>query len=298
MIIKSMARKAPTFGQLIDYIGRDAHGQEPFAHNLYHAGINTGWVEAQFRENYCNLFKRKNGNALYHEILALEPQPHLSEKEIAEKLQKIAKVYCDTRAPDHLAWGQTHHDTDFPHVHLMISSNAVNSDRRHRLTKDQFAQAQRATEKYARDHFPELNLTAVYERPTPSKNIKKLRNEGELERRTSQPSRKERVAAKVRACLARSSNLNELSKSLREQGFKLHQRGQSWSIEDEQSSKRYRLKTLGFFAEFEAVRSAQKAKVVPPKTADQVDSRRAELERLAAARLQEFEQERQEERDR
>ncbi|SNZ20093.1 relaxase/mobilization nuclease domain-containing protein [Cohaesibacter gelatinilyticus] len=301
MIIKSMARKAPTFGQLIGYIGRDAEDQEPFAHNLYHAGINTGWVEAQFQENYRKLPSRQNGNALYHEILALEPQPHLSSQQVSERLRNIAQVYCDARAPGHLVWGKTHHDTSFPHVHLMISSNAVNSDRRRRLTKKQFAEAQRATEIYAREHFPELNLKPVYARSSPVEIVKKPRSESEMERRTGEPSRKQIVAAMVRDCLSRSNSPEQLSLNLQEKGLCLHQRGQNWSIEDQQSTKRYRLRTLGLTTAFVNWRDRQAENKSPkPKRVNHIvkDPRRAELERLAVKRLKDFEREHEEDRER
>lgn len=49
MIIKSMSRKAPTFGQLIDYIGRKSDPQTGtvFARNLYHSGQDTIAVAGQ-----------------------------------------------------------------------------------------------------------------------------------------------------------------------------------------------------------------------------------------------------------
>lgn len=306
MIIKSMARKAPTFGQLITYIGRDESDQEPFAHNLYHAGVNTHWVELQFLDNFRKLPPRQNGNALYHEILALEPQPHLSQRQISERLRQIAQVYCDYRAPGHLVWGKTHHDTDFPHVHLMISSNAAFSDKRTRLTKKQFAEAQRAAEIYAREHFPELNLKPVYARSVPIDVVKKTRAEGELERRTGEPSRKQVVAAMVRDCLSRSDDLERLALNLQEKGLCLHRRGQNWSIEDRQSTKRYRLRTLGLTTTFVNWRDRQtetqlpKSKITPNSARDSktIDHRRAELESLAGKRLEDFEREHEGDRER
>jgi hypothetical protein len=55
MIIKSMSRKAPTFGQLIDYIGRGAGAALPsdpqtgtvFARNRYHSGNDAQVVVGQ-----------------------------------------------------------------------------------------------------------------------------------------------------------------------------------------------------------------------------------------------------------
>lgn len=302
MIIKSMSRKAPTFGQLIGYIGRDADGKEPFASNLYHAGNDTKLVEAQFLENYGLLPDRKNGNALYHEILALEPQSHLSQVQVAERLTHLAQVYCDYRAPGHLAWGMVHFDTKFPHVHLMISSNPVSSNKRRRLSKEQFAEAQRAMEVYAREHYPELNLTPVYTRTIPVEALRKSRAEQEMERRTGDPSRREVVAAMVRDSLRRSTDLDRLGLALQEKGLHLNQRGNYWTIEDMQSSKRYRLRTLGLADMFEKWCGCQLEPGHLPKGQEAhvsvVDPRRAELERLADQRLRDFSREQEGDRER
>ena len=79
MIIKSMARKAPKFAQLITYVSRDAD-QSPgtmFARNLYHSGADEQVVAGQFLDNCRHLPMRKNGNALCHEVIVLEAQPSI-----------------------------------------------------------------------------------------------------------------------------------------------------------------------------------------------------------------------------
>ena len=82
MIIKSMARKAATFSQLIAYFEGEAEpNRRGFHHNLYD-GMGPHGVDLQFRANWANLPKRRNGNALYHEIISLLPQPHLSNDEL------------------------------------------------------------------------------------------------------------------------------------------------------------------------------------------------------------------------
>lgn len=145
-----MSRKAPTFEQLAGYISRDSTtGTEAaFVRNLYASGEDHSSIVRQFENNYRYLAKRKGANALYHEVLVLEPQPHLSPDQVSAALHALAEEYCRKRAPHQLAWGRVHRDTEFPHIHLMISANAVRSDRRVRLERKAFAKVQRDLEEW------------------------------------------------------------------------------------------------------------------------------------------------------
>ena len=293
MIIKSMARKAPTFGQLIAYIGRDSKDSEAFAYNLYHSGQREMLVEAQFLENFKKLPARKNGNALYHEILSLKPQPHLSQEQIAERLRLIALYYCDYRAPQQLVWGKVHHDTDFPHVHLMISANEVYSAKRARLSKAEFAAVQRQTESYAREHFPELTTSPVYTEQVERQNTKTTRSEGELVRRTDRPSQKQMIADQVQACLDKATNVIEFKQLMKVQKLTLYQRGQTWGVQLIQSGRKYRLRTLGFEQSFRNLMQSQDQQR-KAKKAKASDRRQQELEDIARQRLEAFEREQSE----
>ncbi len=301
MIIKSMVRKAPTFGQLIAYIGRDAKDSEAFAYNLYHSGGQEKLVEAQFLENYRKLPTRKNGNALYHEILALKPQHHLSKKQIAERLRLIALYYCDYRAPQQLVWGKVHHDTDFPHVHLMISANEVYSAKRARLSKAEFATVQRQTEAYVREHFPELTASPVYAPQYERKKTKTTRSEGELVRRTNKPSRKMQAFALLESIFQKASGQSDLEAQLKVSGFRLYQRGKTWGVLHQASGTRYRLTTLGLMPEFERIfertvgdRNYKKSpataltKHIPDPRAKQLTQTRQSIENAARDQLEDF----------
>lgn len=253
MIIKSMSRKAPTFGQLMEYISRGSDQQTgtAFVRNLYARSNDRDAIVGQFLDNYRFLPERKNGNALYHELVALEPQPHLTGGEIEAALYELADRYCQQRAPHQLAWGRVHHDTDFPHIHLMISANAVRSDRRVRMDRAYFARVQRDLEKWQKEHLPEIKGQTVYgkqaEKETPRQQIQ----EGELVRRTKSPSRKQQVFEIVRAILDGASSQRQAEHRLQAAGLELYQRGQTWGIRDLASGRRYRLGTLGLQRSFD-----------------------------------------------
>ena len=164
MILKSMARKGPSFGQLIGYINQGAATGDPvFARNIY-ASHRANWTVAQFLENHRLLPERKNGNSLYHEIIALEAQEGLSEDELRSALIKLADQYIERRAPNQLTYGRVHLDTRSPHIHLMISANELNKTQRVRLSKAEFGQIQVDMERYAKQVFPKLKLRDLYDK--------------------------------------------------------------------------------------------------------------------------------------
>lgn len=122
MIVKSMSRKVPSFGQLIGYIDRD-EGQEGYRirHNVW--GRNPDLIRAEFEQNGELLAKRKNGVYLYHEIISITRAKGLSPDEQMARLHDIAENYIAARCPDNLVFGGLHQDKDHSyHYHLMISA--------------------------------------------------------------------------------------------------------------------------------------------------------------------------------
>ncbi|WP_459873885.1 relaxase/mobilization nuclease domain-containing protein, partial [Endothiovibrio diazotrophicus] len=146
MIIKSLSRKAPSFGQLLGYMVAPEGARVDLRHNLPASAGTFDAVVAEFAENHALLPRRANGNALFHEILALPPDAGISTKRQVEALRHLATRYLARRAPQQLAVGVIHADTPHVHLHLMISSNAVLSRKREWLKKAEFAAIQRELE--------------------------------------------------------------------------------------------------------------------------------------------------------
>ncbi|MBV1864891.1 MAG: relaxase/mobilization nuclease domain-containing protein [Rhodobacteraceae bacterium] len=268
MIIKSMSRKAPTFRQLIDYIGRDAdpHIGTTFARNLYHSGQDEQVVAGQFLDNYRYLPKRKNGNALYHEVIVLEPQAHLSKAEVATALHKLAEQYCEARAPHQLAWGRVHWDTEYPHMHLMISSNAVRSPLRVRMDKSGFARVQQNLEAFKEAQFPELNGGAIYRQAKEKIRPRITSSEGEMVRRTGTPSGKIAVFELLRPVFGQAASPKALKGDLNQLGFGLYQRGKTIGVRNLDTDRRYRLRTLGLETAYEQIVERNPVPSQAPKT--------------------------------
>jgi len=251
MIIRSMSRKAPTFSQLGSYIGQDDEGGggRCFSQNLYYHGSDQKTISRLFWDNYAHLPERKNGNALYHELLVLEPQPHLPKDKQAQILLDLARQYSEMRAPFQLVWGRVHFDTAYPHIHLMISANEAGSNRRKRLDKQSFSRIQKELEIYKEVSYPELIEGRIYNK-TSRNNIKVKASEGEYVRRTGLPSDKQKLAEQLRTLFTHHTHITALKADLSRAGFTLYQRGINWGVKNTKTGKRYRLKTLGLTDDF------------------------------------------------
>ena len=162
MIIKSMSRKTPSFDQLTNYMLAPEGAALSVLHNLPIGNNTPESIVQAFEENHAELPTRANGNALYHEILALPPNTDLPKRQQIEALKKIAALYLDRRAAQQLAIGVIHAETAHIHMHLMISSNAVLSKKRLWMHKQEFADIQREIEEYKIQHFPELGSTRLF----------------------------------------------------------------------------------------------------------------------------------------
>jgi len=242
MIVKSMARKGPSFRQLLTYIDQGAENGSPaLVHNLYPQQTTTQLVR-EFVRNHRLLPKRKNGNSLYHEIIALEGQDGLTASQWQTALRRLAQHYLQLRAPRQLAYARVHLDTDHPHLHLMISANELGSSRRKRWNRHEFRQIQIELERFARESLPELTTRSLYDRPARSR-IKISRREGERQRRAGQLSSKQQLIQQLEQALGSSPTILQLHALAQAQGWQVYQRGRYLGLIVH--GRKYRLNTLG-----------------------------------------------------
>ena len=242
MIIKSLSRKMPSFGQLTRYMLAPEGSEVCLSHNLPFDATTPEQITQEFTINYELLPTRINGNALYHEIIALEPNTDVPVKKQAEALQNIAQRYLEHRAPDSLAVGVIHFETAHVHMHLMISSNAVLSKKRHWLQTGVFAQIQKEMESYRLRHFPEMGDADHYGRKQEQR--KRGNREQHLETRTGKPSYKAELATKLENVFETVRNRKQLKTQLAQLNLTLYQRGRSVGVMTS-GGRRYRLKGLG-----------------------------------------------------
>ncbi len=247
-----MSRKTASFGQLLKYINTPKEkGRFAVLHNLRAAVDAPRQIEAEFLQNFNHIRDgRKNGVALYHEIIAIakEDREHVTE----EMLNDLAREYLCRRAPNALAYAKAQFDTASPHVHILISGNLIESGRKLRLERNDFEQIKREMETYQIEKFPQLSRSVVYGRQARKAHDRpRLTNlEAERARRLkaeggSRSSQKEDVRERLKSCLTAARSEEHLIELLKSAKLTPYVRGQTPGVTDTQTGRKYRLSTLG-----------------------------------------------------
>ena len=170
----------------------------------------------------------------------------------------VGQEYLRHRAPNQMAFGAVHFDTDHIHLHLMISANEVGKRERVRLTKAEFAEIQKTVEAFTLARYGELAQTRVYDRDRPRERLKTEVREQAMKARTGAPSRKESLKGKLHGLFERASSLADLEQSLQAEGLSFYTRGKSRGIVErlaDGSERRHRLSTLGLGDHYQATES-------------------------------------------
>jgi len=259
MIIKSMSRKSPSFGQLVEYFNKEHYDNAPsFTQNLWASAYDTNAVTNEFDHNATFLPKRSNGNFLYHEVIALEKTEDISSQKQAQILLDLAQQYSKRRAPNQLVYGKMHKETDHLHFHLLISANGINGRKRQSLSKSAFGKIQRDVERYKIEHYPELGQEKYYDVPARMQRqqetqekvkndeaVKTAHQEFEFKKRTGKKSQKEQLRENLKTTFETAGSESELDHHLQQLGYKRYLHGKTEGVIDLKSGKKYRLKTLG-----------------------------------------------------
>ena len=292
MIIKSMGRKAAgktvgaggrgggVFARLVAYMTRsDDHdaAESVIWHGFYgHAGMSVQDIVSEFQRNAERLKERKNGNVLYHEILSFSKGHNLPENELLRSVTDIGQEYLRQRAPEQLAFGAVHRDTDHIHLHLMISANEVGKSERVRLSKKDFAAIQKSVEAYTLEHYGELAQTRVYDKARSSERLKTQTHEQAMKARTGAQSRKEALKAQLHQLFERSRTPEELESLLAAAGMTVYTRGKNQGVvvrDADGQERKHRFSTLGLDTHYLAtVERFGQGRVDPPSSRNQEDS--------------------------
>ena len=248
MLVKSLTRRQLSIAQLLRYIGRDASvAGPPLLHNLpLPAGSDLGAAGAAFQANAAFLPARKNGVALYHEILSLAgcDQPRATPAILLD----LARRYLELRAPAALAYGRVHFDPALqknPHVHLAISGNLCGQAKKLRLSKQEFRAVQEELERYQQERYPFLTHSLVFAAPprdptaAPRRRSAPPRPESERRSQKKRQLRERYLAARLAAASERDFRFR-----LQEEGMELYFRGGRLAGVTADGRK-YRLQTLG-----------------------------------------------------
>lgn len=250
-----MSRKSPTFNQLFDYMEKGSRDRAfILTHNLKLArGTARETILEQFYDNASFLRRSDKQNYLYHEVLSLKLTKNIEETRLKRIMFELGKMYLQERAKENLAYGRIHiepsKDMSFTnvHVHLMISSNGLESTKRHRLEKQQFHTIQKQLETYVLERYPELAQQRVYD-----KDYKKIRVnnlEYQLKQRTGKKTQREQVKELLSFIFAQVQSQEELLQYCAKYGVNFHQRGKYSGIEIE--GRKYRLQKLELETEYQ-----------------------------------------------
>ena len=263
MIIKSMARKSPSFSQLISYFHKENFWKKAptYSHNMWET-TDPDRVADEFDKNATFLPKRANGNYLYHECIVLGHHPEVSTAKQERILLDLVKQYVALRCPDQMVYGRMHLDTDYYHFHLCISANVVRGKQRRWLSRSAFDQIQREMEKYKISKYPELGTEKYYDHDAKKKRREKAmaerdeqaklsRNEYELKKRTGKLSQKEQDRIAILKIFQSALSELELTHKLAQIGFEGYSRGNTEGVVKTATGRKYRLKTLGLEAELQ-----------------------------------------------
>lgn len=244
MIIKSMSRKSKSFSQLYDYLTRDK-SSFTFSRNTYTHSKNKKEFVNEFYENSRHLREARGKVFMYHEVLSLE-QNELSHERQREILLDMAEKYILQRAENHLSFGVIHEEKNNMHLHLMISANEIEGERRVRLSKQEFSQIQQRLENYKNQKYQELNKSSLYQyKKDPSK---EKQNEQELKNRGVR-SLKDEIKENLRATFSKATSSTYMENHLKSLDYEIYTRGKTQGVR--YKNKNYRFKTLGLEKEYE-----------------------------------------------
>jgi len=239
MIIKSTSRKSKTFSQLFEYLLREKEF-ETNSWNMYASKENLDDVIKEFMENAQHIDNARGSVYMYHEILSLEKN-NLSMQEQKKILHDLAQQYINIRAKDNLIFSVTHTDKANTHIHMVISANKIQENKRMRLSKKLFNSIKKQLEAYKNQQYPQLKKTLFYDK---AKNFNKpSRAEQEMKHKRNKQSKKEFVKEQLREFLKTSKNEKVFKSTLEKNGFEFYVRGKNKGVKYKDQS--FRFSTLG-----------------------------------------------------
>ena len=242
-----MSRKNASFARLYDYMHRDDGSFVSW--NLRHP-LNRGQVLEQFHRNAELLRKNARCNVFYHEIVSLQYRRDVPLDRQMKALHDLTNKYLSMRGTRLIGYGRMHLEQGHLHMHLMLSANELNQEKRHWLTKADFREIQQQCERYLHQNYPDLKQPVIY--LDGKEKISTRQREYEYTRRTGKPSRKQQVRDRLAAVLAMEYS-GSLAAYLEAYGFDLYQRGKHVGVIYQ--GTKYRIKTLGLQQELEQARS-------------------------------------------
>ena len=238
-----MSRKSKSFSQLYDYLTRDT-SSFTFSRNTYAHPSNKKEFLNDFYKNARYLREARGKVFMYHEVLSLE-ENSLSKERQKEILLDMAEKYLFQRADEHLAFGVVHEEKNNMHLHLMISANEIEGNKRVRLSKKEFKEIQKQLENYKNQKYKELNESSFYQ---DKKDLSKEKQKEQELKHRGVKSTKEQIINDLLSSFKTAQSKEAFERSIKQKGFEFYTRGATHGVV--YKNKKYRLKTLGLEKEY------------------------------------------------
>ncbi|KAA3595846.1 MAG: hypothetical protein DWQ06_16640 [Calditrichaeota bacterium] len=268
MIVKTKRWKNTNFKKLINYINEDKGRADKEAFSIFH-NIKFPTVHGavkSFRENDKFRKKRKNGVAIYHEVLSfsekdteqilLSSEYNLNRKifenkynlnrKILEKLFQIASQYIEIRGKNALCYAKPHLSDKNIHIHFAFSGTEYRSQKTLRMSNKRFLEVRKGIEKFQMEKFPEIENSIVYHKEKKEKTASLSDREFQLKRRVrKKQTDKEKLKILFQTVFNFSKSFDDFVKNLSEKNFEIYTyRGKTQGVI--YKGRKYRFKTLGF----------------------------------------------------
>lgn len=245
--MKSMSRSDTSFNQLLDYLEKD-ETLDRHSWNMYSDRENTQDLENEFMSNAEHIKEARGKNYMYHEVLSLQ-ENDLTLSRQREIIFDLANEYVKQRADNNLVYGAVHNDTNNLHIHLIISSNEVNANKRFTLSKKELAEIQSNVQEYKNTKYTELTKTNHY---TNSKDYSKSKQaEQEMKHKRGKQSQKEQVREDLKSMFENSFTKEQLRSAMKEKSYEFTRESKSVKV----NGRSYRLKTLGLEKSYQNAQS-------------------------------------------
>jgi len=246
MILKSMSRQAPSYGNLLTYMTRDKAELKDkqgkpllIKHNI--TGRTLKDLDQAFLENEKNRANNRKGSVkVFHDILSW----HYSDRQNidASKIEAIAREYIRLRNDKGMYVGSIHQDKEHTHLHFCISGTETFTGRGMRVSKQRFQEIKEQLQAFEKERFPEL-IHSVVDFEKKSK-YRKTEPEHQLEKR-GKVSVKETTKTLLEKIYKDSVSKEDFFSKLIENGLTMYERG--GKVAGINSGERHmRFTTLGY----------------------------------------------------
>lgn len=268
MIIKILPlKKKSSITRVVNYIASDKdriadYRQEGIFHNINQIELED--IMIAFHDNYDQYAKkRSNGNRALHVILSISPLDR--HRMNADIMHEVMQTYLEKAYAKALAFSAIHQSQEHWHVHAIVSSNEIMSEKSTRQSKSRLKEIHKCMIEHIRAKHPQLE-TSIDLKNWGKKKSENERTYYQKKRNPTQLLTKEILAQKVQ-------ELFRVSDSEKDFYLKLHRAGLSLY--------NYKDRVQGVILEVETKKKIRFARLgIEPKMIQELSQQNTRLKQL------------------